>query len=232
MKSAPASILRTRIVPAAAATVVLAAIAAGAWYGYGYVAAQPIQRVLLAGDVKRLAPKDLEAFVLAVQGVASSSASLAAVRDAARRIPWVREATVRRQFPDAIEVTFETHQALARWNDAMLVSVHGDVFSGEYAGFLPSFKGADSAAASMAAEYPAIARALTPLAAAITEVKLSARGAWQVTLDSGQTLDLGRGDIHPRLARFALAWPQLAARGVTAKHADLRYPNGFTVSTK
>ncbi|HEX7465244.1 MAG TPA: cell division protein FtsQ/DivIB, partial [Usitatibacter sp.] len=52
-----------------------------------------------------------------------------------------------------------------------------------------------------------------------------------VTLESGLALDLGRGDIHSRLARFVSAWPQLASRGVETRHADLRYANGFAVRT-
>lgn len=228
MNAAPPT-LRRRILPALAAAAVAGAIAGGAWYGYGYIAAQPIQRVIFAGDVKKLARKDLEAFAQSVQGASATSASLAAIREAARRIPWVRDATVRRRFPDAVEVAFETHEALARWGDAALLSVRGDVFSADHAGFLPIFRGPEGSGAVMAAEYPRIVAALAPLASAVTELRYSPRAAWQVALESGLTLELGRGDIHPRLARFAAAWPQLAAQGAGAKHADLRYPSGFAL---
>jgi cell division protein FtsQ len=60
-------------------------------------------------------------------------------------------------------------------------------------------------------------------------MRLSARGAWQVTLDSGLDLDLGRGGVEARIARFVSAWPELAARGIASAHADLRYPNGFAL---
>ena len=88
---------------------------------------------------------DLEAFAQGVQD-ASPGASLAAVREAARRIPWVRDASVRRKFPDAIEVQFETHEPLARWADGGLVSTRGDLFNAEHAAFLPLFRGPESAA--------------------------------------------------------------------------------------
>jgi len=68
-----------------------------------------------------------------------------------------------------------------------------------------------------------------PLAAPVAELRLSARGAWQLALDSGLTIELGRGDIHPRLERFVAAWPGLVARGVRTTHADLRYANGFAL---
>lgn len=221
--------LRKRVVPATAAVLALAALAAGAWYGFDAISAQPIRRVTFAGDVQRLARADLEAFAHSVEGAASSGASLAAVREAARRIVWVREATVRRRFPDAVEVTFEAHEPLARWDERSLVSTRGEVFAADYDGFLPKFTGPETAAAQMAREYPAIRDAFAPLASAVTELKLSPRGAWQVVLESGLALDLGRGDVHSRLARFVAAWPQLASQGVETRHADLRYANGFAL---
>ena len=231
MKAAPVS-AASRILPAAAAVVAVAALAGGAWYGFDTISSQPIRNVTFAGDLKRIARADLDAFAKSVQGAAPSAATLEAVREAARRIPWVRDAAVRRRFPDAIEVTLEAHQPLARWNDAALVSARGDVFKAPYEGFLPRFKGPEGAAAQMMRELPAIRAAIEPLASAVTEIRLSPRGAWQVVLESGLTLDLGRGDIHPRLARFVAAWPQLAAQGVETKHADLRYANGFAVQRK
>jgi cell division protein FtsQ len=223
--------LRRRIVPAGAAVVTLAALAAGAWYGFDAISSQPIRRVAFAGDLQRIARADLDALAQSMQGAASSGASLPAMREAARRIAWVREASVRRRFPDAVEITFETHEPLARWSESDVVSTRGEVFAADYDGFLPRFTGPDGAAAQMVREYPALRDALAPLASAITELKLSPRGAWQVVLESGLSLDLGRGDILARLARFVSVWPQLASKGVETRHADLRYANGFAVRT-
>ena len=230
--SAPPSVFRKRVLPATAAAAAVAVLAGGTWYLFDTASSQPIRHVLFAGDVQRLARADLEAFAQSVQGAPAGGASLAAVREAARRIPWVREATVRRTFPDAVEVTFETHQPLARWADGALVSERGEVFSAEYDGNLPRFSGPEGSAAAMAREYPAIARAVAPLQASVAEVALSPRGAWQVLLDSGLVLQLGRGDIQPRLARFVAAWPLVAAQDADTKHGDLRYANGFALRRK
>ncbi len=238
MSSAPASV-RSRLLPAAAATLAVAALAGAAWYGFDSIASQPIRRVAFAGDTGKIAPADLEAFARGVAGAGAAGAgSLAAVREAARRIPWVREATVRRVFPDAVEVAFETHQALARRDDGSLVSVRGDVFNAEYAGDLPRFSGPEGSAAAMTREYPAIRAAVGPLDATVKELRLTPRGAWQAVLamsppspkrDGDLVLELGRGDILPRLARFAAAWTQLAPDARATRHADLRYANGFAL---
>jgi len=212
-----------------AASAGAAAVFAGAaWYGYDTIAKWPVTRVAFAGSIERIPPEALEALAGGIRS-APAPVSLASVRDAARRLPWVREASVRRRFPDAVEVTFETHEPLARWNDAALVSKRGEVFAADYDLPLPRFRGADDAAPAMARRYAAMAAALAPLESAIAELRLSPRGAWQVKLESGLELEVGRGDVEPRLARFVGAWPQLAARGVAPQHVDLRYPNGFAV---
>ncbi len=226
MKTTPA--LRQRIGRASAGVAVVTLLGVAAWYGYDAVVSQPVKRVLFSGSTERIPAAALDALARDIQA-APGGASLAAVRDAARRIAWVRDATVRRRFPDTVEIQLETHVPLARWNEAALVSRRGDVFVAGYDAVLPRFRGADGAAPVMARQYPALAAALAPLGSAIAEVRLSARGAWQVTLDSGLDLDLGRGGVEARIARFASAWPELAARGIATAHADLRYPNGFAL---
>jgi cell division protein FtsQ len=222
-----------------AGLVAIALLAAGIGYGVDMIASQPIKRVLVAGEVDRIAHADLEAFVQGVQGASASGASLEAVRAAARRIPWVRDAAVRRRFPDAVEVTFQAHEPLARWDDGVLVSPRGDVFNADFDGALPRFKGPEGSAPAMAREYPAIVAVLAPFAAKVAELRLSRRGAWQVVLEVPGattegllTLELGRGDIQARLARFVAAWPQVAASGVETRQADLRYASGFAVQMK
>lgn len=217
-------VLRTLV-----AAAVVAAFALAAWYGYRVIAAQPIRHVAFAGDLGRLDRHELDELERSVRGVAAGSVSLSAVRAAARRIPWVRDAAVRRRFPGTLEISFEAYQPLARWGDQALVSGRGEVFTAAYAGKLPRLRGPDGSAATMAQEYPRVAHLLEPVASPVAELRLSARGAWEVVLESGLVLELGRGDIEPRLARFARAWPKLAAQGVTSAHADLRYANGFAL---
>ena len=221
-----------RVVRALAAVAVIALLAAGIGYGLDGIASLPIKRVSVAGDVQRIARADLEAFVQGVLGASASGASLAAVREAARRIPWVRDAAVRRRFPDAVEVTFQAHEPLARWDDGALVSTRGEVFTADFDGALPRFTGPEGSAKAIAREYPAIVAALAPISKRIAELRLSRRGAWQVILEGegALLLELGRGDIHARLARFVAAWPQVVAHDVETRHADLRYASGFALT--
>ncbi len=209
--------------------IALAALGAGLWYAYQVAHAQPIRIVRIAGETGPIPRADLERLAESLRGLSVENASLEAVREAARRLPWVREATVRRHFPDTVEITLETHEALARWNDQALVSPRGEVFAAEFAGSLPRFSGPEGSSVEMAREYPSLRKALEPLGAALAELKLSPRGAWQVMLDSGLVLELGRGDSVARINRFVAAWPRLATEDPPPRYADLRYPNGFAL---
>ncbi len=228
--SAPVPIGR-RVLAGIGALAVVGAIAATGWYGYHAILAQPVKRVVFAGDLDRLPHAELDALSQAIQAAPSGSVTLATVREAARRVPWVREVNVRRLFPDAVEITFHAHEAFARWNDNQLVSPLGDVFTAEDAAKLPRLRGPEGAGAAVIAEYRALVPILAPVSP-IAELRLSARGAWQVLLESGLTLELGRADTQPRAERLAAAWPQVAERAALSRYADLRYPNGFVLGTR
>ena len=220
--------MKSRLLHAAAAIFVIAWLCVAAWFGYDRVLSQPIRQVVYAGPTGRIAQFDLDALARGIQSAAGRP-SLAEIRESARRIRWVRDASARRISADKVEIRFETHEPLARWNDDGLVSRRGEVFSAEYEEPLPRFRGADGAAPEITRQYPVIANAVAPLGSPLAELRLSPRGSWQAVLASGLVLDLGRIDLEGRIARLVSVWPELQARGAQMTHIDLRYPNGFAL---
>jgi len=151
-------------------------------------------------------------------------------RAAFEKLPWVRRASLRRAWPDRLEVELEEHVALARWRDSGLVNTYGELFEAATDQALPVFAGPSGASVEMADHYRKFQAALAPLGRSAIEVRLSERRAWRLKLDDGYTLELGRHDAVVRVARFAAAYPQASAwlpAGVY--RVDLRYPNGFAV---
>lgn len=152
------------------------------------------------------------------------------LRTAFEKLPWVRKVDVRRQWPDRIDVVIEVHQPLARWGDAGLVNVQGEVFIATTDAMLPVFSGPEGAAVEVAAQYEVFRREFSAIGREPVAVRLSPRRAWQVRLDNGMTLEVGREQVAARIARFLTAYPQtLAALGRRADYVDLRYANGFAV---
>jgi cell division protein FtsQ len=84
------------------------------------------------------------------------------------------------------------------------------------------------------------ARAVAPLGAKLERLVLSERRAWQLTLDNGLHIMLGRDadGAEARLARFVEVHASTLGSSGRAQgrepagsrgHVDLRYPNGFAL---
>ena len=167
--------------------------------------------------------------------------------------PWVRSASVRRIWPNAIRVTIEEQQPLALWNEGQMINTWGQVFTANQGELeddvsLPQFEGPEGKEGLVVNRYAELARWFAPLGVTVRKLSLSDRLALEVTLSNGMTLALGRdpgaetanpqGGIPgaltfaARIQLFVQALPlatqKLGGREVT--HADLRYPNGFALT--
>lgn len=145
-------------------------------------------------------------------------------------LPWVRKASIRREFPNSLVIDLEEHQALARWNGNKLVNKYGEIFVAETTDSLPEFQGPEGTAAEVTAHYGLYSSQLAAVDLDMALIALSERHAWQLRLSNGVMLELGREDMQQRLARFTRVYPySLAARVGKLKYVDLRYRNGFAV---
>ena len=197
------------------------------------LAARPvfaIQRVVVTGEMHNADPAHLAAVVQ--QGLRGTffTMDLAAARDALQKVPWVRGVSVRRQWPGRLEIAVEEHQPLARWNDTALVNVQGELFEAESGEELPDFYGPDGTAGEVTARYREFSVPLRTLQLGIDALSRSARGAWDVRLDDGMTIALGREQVGERWMR----WIQVSeryrdriAQGGELAAVDMRYANGF-----
>lgn len=152
------------------------------------------------------------------------------LRTSFEKLPWVRKADVRRQWPDRVDVVIEEHKPLARWGSDALVNTHGEVFEAAYDATLPVFVGPTGTAKEIAIQYDVFRRELAAIGREPVHVRLSPRRAWQIRLDNGITLEVGREQVAARLARFLTAYQHtIAPLGRRADYVDLRYANGFAV---
>ena len=153
------------------------------------------------------------------------------LRQSLEKLPWVRNVSIRREFPQRLAVRLEEHQALARWNNNALVNRQGEIFAANIEQALPRFTGQDGAAADVAQHYAQFSQQVAALDLQVAQLALSPRHAWQLRLSNGMVLELGREDMQQRLARFVEVYPySLAAIQSKVKFVDLRYRNGFAVS--
>lgn len=168
------------------------------------------------------------------------TANLDSVRAAFEMVPWVRKATVRREWPDKLIVTLEEHEALGTWGeDGRLVSVKGDLFTvnsaeAEEDGDLLEFSGPPGSEKEVIARFSDLRAWFAPAKLVPESVQLSSRYAWSVRLDNGMTVQLGREQsretLKARVQRLVGIYPQLVARlQDRIESVDMRYPNGLAL---
>ena len=161
------------------------------------------------------------------------------VRASFEKLPWVRRADVRRRWPGGVEVRLEEHVASAYWRvgetgDMRLVNRYGEVFSAASNAKMPVFSGPEGSSSVLLAKFDEFTGKLGPLGKQLVGVSLSAREAWQLKLDDGMIVELGRqqtkAPVRERLERFVEFYPSiLTAARKRPEVVDMRYPKGFAL---
>ncbi|MGV7208610.1 cell division protein FtsQ/DivIB [Oxalobacteraceae bacterium A2-2] len=168
------------------------------------------------------------------------TANLDNVRQAFESVPWVRRATVRREWPDQLIITLEEHEALGTWGeDGRLLSTKGDVFTANLAEAeedhtLPEFDGPDGSEKEVLSRYDELRTWFAPLKLVPQALSLSGRYAWTVKLDNGMSVELGREQtattLKERVDRLLSIYPQLVTHLQNIETIDMRYQNGLALS--
>ena len=129
---------------------------------------------------------------------------------------------------------------MARWRQVegeyRLVNPFGETFVAASTEALPLFSGPEGSAPRILAQHKEFTLALAPIGRRPLEMYLSSREAWQIKLDDGLVLDLGREESkHPvaeRMARFVATYRDVGDKlHLKPVLIDMRYPNGFALRT-
>ena len=201
----------------------------------------PIRSIQLEGDMARNSVPTIRANAAPRLAGNFFSVDLQQGRAAFETVPWVRRAVVRRIWPDRLAVRLEEHRAVALWQGEdgadRLVNSFGEVFEANVGDVeddnLPVLSGPDGSAAQMLTLVQRVQPALTQLDMGIQRVHLSGRGSWRMELDTGATVELGRGsvaELQARTERFVRTVATVTARWqAPLEYADLRHTDGYAV---
>ena len=239
--------MRKRMVVIGAAFTAMLVAAGVAWFAIGAMSKEAAQMNLLpiravtfagmAGELQRVDADELKRIAGAIHNMGGSMlrTDLNQVKEAVKQVEWVHDAEVRRRFPATLEVQIVEHTPFARWQMAgdaeqsLLVNTLGEVFEAEVEGPLPVFSGPKDSSREVMIQYLAFKAQLAAIQQTPAEIRLSPRRAWQLKLQNGSLLELGRSDAGARLARFVRAFPNIAGLQLANAHVDLRYQTGLAV---
>ncbi|MBZ0106961.1 MAG: cell division protein FtsQ/DivIB [Sulfuricella denitrificans] len=193
----------------------------------------PLREVKVNGELKHVTREQVQFIVTRALKGNFFTLDLNKTRRTFEKLPWVRDVNVRRRWPDKLEVTLEEHEVLARWNNTALVNTQGELFQAASDQPLPVFNGPDDSVKEIASQYQFFKQQLAITGHKPVQVSLSQRRAWQIRLDDGLVVELGRERMEQRLEKFVKVYDRSLGRLTQMKkvvdYVDLRYPNGFAV---
>ena len=158
-----------------------------------------------------------------------------AIKKRVETMPWVRQASVQRVWPDTLIIEIVEQQAVAYWNDKGLVNTAGMVFYPDKRTFpkgLPRFIAAEGFAEKCLRYLNDAREIFAGIKVDVNKVKFNARQALSLTLSNGVELNLGRQNKLYRLQRFSQVYSALSERVSLIEYVDMRYTNGFSVKWK
>ena len=240
-----------RLMNATAAIVAALAVAAFLATGVLWIARQPVfavRSVRVVGDLAHNSVVTIRANAMPRLAGNFFTMDLGAGRRAFESVPWVRQALVRRVWPNRLLVQLEEHRPVALWGDAasgddaadQLVNSYGEVFEANLGDVedqnLPTLRGPAGSSAHVLAMFGKLQAAMAPLDAKIEALDLSGRGSWHAVLDTGSQVELGRGsdaEVVERTERFVATLPSVTQRYERPlEYADLRHNEGYAVRLK
>lgn len=158
------------------------------------------------------------------------------IQDSVKKLPWADTVEVQRIWPDAINVSIQEQKPLVRWGKTGLLNTRGEVFEPDDASqfeTLPVIIGKQGQEKKLLDVVKVLAAALQGKSMYLKEFSVNDRRSWEVGLESGLKIKLGRKTPLSNIERFLRSVELLGTERVKQMAVvDLRYPNGFAVTWK
>ncbi|MBS0350360.1 MAG: cell division protein FtsQ/DivIB [Proteobacteria bacterium] len=148
--------------------------------------------------------------------------------------PWVEDVAVRR-LPGILIIAVKEHVPVARWNDKYLFNNDAQIFEApqDAPSDLPILEGPEDQAPIVLSSYQQIENLLKPINLKVTHLILNERGSWQMTLNDGIVVTIGREQMISRVEKLTYWYPKLIGdKSDHVANIDLRYPNSIAIGWK
>ncbi|RLM28129.1 cell division protein FtsQ [Brenneria alni] len=221
--------------------MVVGTIVWGGWMVVGWMkdaSRLPLSRMVVTGERQYTTNEDIRQAILALGSPGTfMTQDVNVIQQQIERLPWIKQASVRKQWPDELKIHLVEYVPVARWNDLLMVDAEGNAFSVpvERVGNrkMPLLYGPEGSETDVLEGYRTMNQVLAAGKFSLKMVAMSARHSWQLGLDDDIRLELGRDERARRLARFIELYPllqrQAQSESKRISYVDLRYDTGAAV---
>lgn len=199
---------------------------------------QPVSNVSVVADYEYVSQQVLSGWLQsAIQG-RFFDVRLTQVKQTLEAKPWIDKVSVGRRWPSTIEVIVVEQKPIARWGETGFINRRGEVIDADMQAYsdnavlddLPELMGPKKQSPLLMQRYEELTQLLRSRQLTVDFLLTDAKGAWQVTLNNGMTVVLGRDDFLERMQRFLTVYDQyLHKDSQRIVKVDARYGNGVAV---
>ncbi len=195
----------------------------------------PIRSIQLAGTFENMDQGKVEETLQSYIGQGFFSLDIHELRQTLHARPWTDSVSVRRIWPDKLQVTITEKKPVARWDRRHLLSDSATVYlaeTGEFAN-LPLVHAASFRPEQVLRQFYRLEARFRSVDEDMVALRVDSRGAIDVELINGLQIKVGREEIDRKIDRLISIYrQQIQPRREQIRRLDLRYSNGFAVAWK
>ena len=212
-------------------TVFVICLLVGAGWGLQQVRwGWPVENVEIEGEFRYWQAQDLAKQLLWVKEQNFFSLDVRQVKQQLEQLALIKKVQVKKVWPDTLLVKFKEDIPVAVWNNDSLLNPQGEelLLPGSFAqSRLPKLFGPEQKTEQVMRQFQRFQSRLSGVDAVMVSLSLNPVGSWQVELENGWTVRLGRQQLEQRLERLIELLKILPQEKVAV--VDLRYGKGAAI---
>ena len=193
----------------------------------------PLRHVVITGVLKHTSEAQVTDKVLTDDLGSFFSVDVNNVQARIESLPWVYSVSVRKKWPDILNVHISEQQTAAIWNDDQLLNKQGQLFEVPMAQLpqgVVKLYGPQGSEKDALKGYTDLNSLLSINGFDVAELSLSARFSWRLKLNNGVLLELGTQQRVTRVQRFIDMYTVISKhKSQPVVSVDLRYDTGMAV---
>ena len=190
----------------------------------------PVEQVEIEGEFRYWQAEALAKELLWVKEQNFFSLDVRQVKQELEQLALIKSVQVKKVWPETLLVKFKEDIPVAVWNGQTLLNPKGEELilpTSFDAEALPKLSGPEQQTEQVMRQFQRFQSRLSSVDAAMVSLTMNAVGSWQVELENGWTIRLGRQQLEQRLERLIELLKILPQEKVAV--VDLRYGKGAAI---